>query len=140
MHISTLLEQNRTNYYKMLVVVDNSRQEDKIIQTLCKQGWTPCDVGEVVVEMVRSIPEDKIKLRIGDAIKKWFNSLPDKMIFYNTSILYSPELGRLNPVGAFKYKAREKKSLFLEGQMCGERIQYSQVGRPDYSEMDVGVN
>jgi hypothetical protein len=138
MLLSTLLEQNATNYYKMLVIVDNSHQEDKIISALTGQGWTAIDVEAEVLKLISDMPPEKIKLRIGDAIKQWFNGLPDKIILYNTSILYSPDLGRLNPVGAFKYKARERELIvLLEGQEHSERIVYSQYGRPDHCEMDV---
>ncbi len=138
MNLSELLEQNRTNYYKMLVIVDNNRDPDKIINVLKEQGWTSYDVTTEVLKMLEEIPEAKRKVRIGVKIKEWFLTLPDKVILHNTSILYSPELGKLNPVGAFKYKSRTKEIIvFLEGQVSGNRIQYSHYGRDDYNEIDV---
>ena len=59
-------------------------------------------------------------------------------MLYNTTILYSPELGRLNPVGAFKYKSRENLVIVLaEGRIAGQKLQYSEFNRPDYTEVDV---
>jgi hypothetical protein len=47
-------------------------------------------------------------------------------------------LGRLNPIGAFKYKSREKEIIaVINGQIYGERVRYSEPGRDDYTEMDV---
>jgi len=92
MQLDTLLEQNRTNHYKMLVIVDNNQQHEKIINALKDKGWTSYDVNENILRIIEDIPEDKVKLRIGDKIKQWFNLLPDKVIFYNNNILYSPEL------------------------------------------------
>jgi len=136
--LSELIKQLQTNYYKMLVIVDNGHQEEKIIRPLQAEGWTAVDVTDAILKLIETIPENKLKVRIGGKIKEWFNSLPDRLVLYNTSILYSPELGRLNPVGAFKYKSREKEIVvLLEGHLSGNRIQYSQYARPDYTEMDV---
>ena len=139
MKMQELIKQNRSNHYKMLVVVDNNNQQDKIINKLKDDGWEAYDVTKSIVEITKDIPDDKIKLRIGEQIKKWVKSLPDKIILYNTNILYSPELGRLNPIGAFKYKSRDREMiLFVEGHTSGNRIRYSTYDRDDYSEMDVG--
>ncbi|HPU35315.1 MAG TPA: BREX-3 system P-loop-containing protein BrxF [Bacillota bacterium] len=126
MKLSELIKQLQTNYYKMLVIVDNGHQEEKIIRPLQAEGWTAVDVTDAILKLIETIPENKLKVRIGGKIKEWFNSLPDRLVLYNTSILYSPELGRLNPVGAFKYKSREKEIVvLLEGHLSGNRIQYS---------------
>lgn len=138
MKLHDLIRQMQSNYYKMLVIVDNGHQPERIIEALQEEGWTPVDVTEAVLKLVEGIPENKVKVRIGGKLKEWFHSLPDRLILYNTNILYSPELGRLNPVGAFKYKSREKEVIvLLEGHLAGNRIQYSRYGRPDYTEMDV---
>lgn len=138
MQLDTLLEQNRTNHYKMLVIVDNNKEHEMIINALKDDGWTGYDVEENILGIIEEIPEKKVKLRIGDKIKGWFNSLPDKVILYNNNILYSPDLGKLNPVGAFKYRSRDKECIvILEGQVSGDRIQYSEYRREDHVEMDV---
>lgn len=138
MKLTTYLDQNRTNHYKMLVIVDNNHQHEKIINVLQDEGWSNYDVNENILNILEKIPEGKIKLRIGSKIKEWFNKLPDKVILYNTNILYSPELGKLNPIGAFKYRSRDKECIvFLEGSVSGNRIQYSEYGKEDHVEMDV---
>jgi|LFRM01.2.fsa_nt_gb hypothetical protein len=138
MKLETLLEQNRNNYYKMLVIVDNTRQYERIIEALNPQGWQAFNVTDHLLDLLEHIPEDKRRLRIGRIIKEWFRGLPDKVILHDTSILYSPELGKLNPVGAFKYKSREKEIIvIMNGHIHGQRIRYSEPGRDDYCEMDV---
>ena len=122
----------------MFVVVDNSHQHEKIVKALKKKEWNSYDVTEEVLKLLESIPTEKRKLRIGSKIKEWFNGLPDKVILYNTNILYSPDLGKLNPIGAFKYKARDKEIiLIMEGRILSNKIIYSEFGRDDYTEMDV---
>jgi hypothetical protein len=138
MQLSIFLEQNRTNHYKMLVIVDNNKKHEKIIDSLQDEGWTSYDIDENIIKIIEDIPKNKIKVRIGSKIKEWFNKLPDKVILYNTNILYSPELGKLNPIGAFKYRSRDKECIvFLEGSVSGNRIQYSEYGKEDHVEMDV---
>ncbi len=138
MNLDTLLEQNRTNHYKMLVIVDNNKQHDKIVNVLRNKGWSDYNIEDHILQLLADIPEEKRKLRIGTKIKEWFNSLPDQVILFNTNILYSPELGKLNPIGAFKYKARDKEIIIIiEGRISGNKVIYSEYGRPDYTEMDV---
>jgi hypothetical protein len=122
----------------MLIIVDNNHQHDKIISALKEEGWKSYDVNENILKIIENIPENKVKVRIGNKIKEWSNNLPDKVILYNTNILYSPELGKLNPVGAFKYRSRDRECIvILEGSVSGNRIQYSEYGKEDHVEMDV---
>ncbi len=138
MQLNTYLEQNRTNHYKMLVIVDNNHQHEKIINALQNEGWTSYDVNENILKIIENVPENKIKVRIGSKIKEWANKLPERVILYNTNILYSPELGKPNPVAAFKYRTRDRECiLILEGSVSGNRIQYSEYGKEDHVEMDV---
>jgi hypothetical protein len=138
MQLETLLEQNRTNHYKMLVVIDNNKQYGKLANLLKPKGWSVYDVTDNILKLMADIPEGKRKLRIGVKIKDWVNSLPDQIILINANILYSPELGKLNPVGAFKYKARDKEIIVvLEGRVSGSKVIYSEYNRPDFTEMDV---
>lgn len=138
MQLNTYLEQNRTNHYKMLVIVDNNHQHEKIINALQNERWTSYDVNENILKIIENVPENKIKVRIGSKIKEWANKLPDRVILYNTNILYSPELGKPNPVAAFKYRTRDRECiLILEGSVSGNRIQYSEYGKEDHVEMDV---
>ena len=51
MQLSTYLEQNSTNHYKMLVIVDNNHQQDKIINALQDKGWTSYDVEENIIKI-----------------------------------------------------------------------------------------
>ena len=138
MQLNNYLEQNRTNHYKMLVIVDNNHQHEKIINALSDQGWSSYDVNENIIKILENIPEEKVKVRIGSKIKEWVNNLPDKVILYNMNILYSPELGKLNPMGAFKYRSRDRECIaIVEGSVSGNRIQYSEYGKDDHVEMDV---
>jgi PleD family two-component response regulator len=71
MKLETLLEQNRSNYYKMLVIIDNARQNEKITGALAPKGWQAFNVTDHILELVEHIPENERKLRIGRIIKEW---------------------------------------------------------------------
>lgn len=138
MKLQDLIEENHKNYYKMLVIVDNNQQYDPVLSNLKEKGWTAYDITAEILHLIEDVPEKKRKIRIGETIKKWFNSLPEQVVFYNTNILYSPELGKLNPIGAFKYRSRTNEIvIFVEGHVSGNRIKYSEFGRSDYTEIDV---
>ncbi len=98
MKLQEFIEQTQSNHYKMLVIVDNSKQFQKVIDALSDKDYTAYDVNENILKLVEEIPEEKVKLRIGSKIKEWVKSMPDKVILYNTTILYSPEFGRLSPI------------------------------------------
>lgn len=139
MKLLELLEHNRANHYQLLVIVDNSNDPHRIINALKDKGWEAFDVNRNALQLMSNVPKDKIKLRIAGEIKKWVLSLSDKVIFYNPNILYSPDFGKMNPISAFKYRARNKEIIvIMEGHLSGNRLVYSQHGRPDYTEMDVG--
>ncbi|AKX93391.1 hypothetical protein MOTHE_c05870 [Moorella thermoacetica] len=57
MKLRDLIKQMQTNYYKMLVIVDNGRQPEKIIRPLQQEGWTAVDVTDAVLKLIESIPE-----------------------------------------------------------------------------------
>ena len=138
MDLAELVRQANTNHYRMLLVLDNEHQSEAFVQRMEAEGWTGYDVEQAVLAMLEQVPENKVKLRITGEIKKWFLQLPERVVLYNTTILYSPELGRLNPVGAFKYKSRENLVIVLaEGRIAGQKLQYSEFNRPDYTEVDV---
>ena len=56
MKLETLLEQNRNNYYKMLVIVDNTRQYERIIEALNPQGWQAFNVTDHLLDLLEHIP------------------------------------------------------------------------------------
>jgi hypothetical protein len=56
----------------------------------------------------------------------------------NVELLFSPELGRINPVDTFKRMARQRPVvLALPGRRREGLVEYSEVGREDYMPMPV---
>ena len=137
--IDTLVEENRTNYFKLLTIVGNNQSKiDNIVDYLKSKGWEVCDVEEKVLEISKDIPEDKIRLRIGEKLKKWVKSLGNRIVLVNSNILYSEQMDKIGPFSAFKYCMRNKEGiLFLDAKLRGNVAIYSIPGRPDYNEREL---
>lgn len=57
----------------------------------------------------------------------------------NIELLFSPELGKVNPVDTFKRIARQRPVvLTLPARRDGNYAEYSTVGRSDYLRMEIG--
>ncbi|ADL12900.1 BREX-3 system P-loop-containing protein BrxF [Acetohalobium arabaticum] len=139
-NLDDLIRVSRDNHYKLLTLVgDNPAKVDEITAYLEDKDWEVYDVEENVLDLIEDIPEGKIYLRIGDKIKKWVNTLGDRIVLTNTSILCSPELDKITPLGAFKYLMRGSREavLFLDARIRDNKAIYSRPGRDDYCEMDL---
>ncbi len=138
--IDNLIDENRTNHYKLLTIVGNNQVDiDKLVNYLKDKGWAAYDVEKVVFELTEDIPEDKIKLRIGTLLKKWIKQTEKKVVLYNANILYSPEMDKIGPFSAFKYSMRGDKEgvLFMDGKIRGNMVIYSTPERDDYHEREL---
>ena len=57
----------------------------------------------------------------------------------NVELLFSPELGKVNPVDTFKRIARQRPVvLALPARRDGNYAEYASVGRADYLRMEIG--
>ena len=65
---------------------------------------------------------------------------PDRRPIFvdNLEILFSPELGKINPVDTFKRISRERVVvLALPARQHGGYLEYSQMGREDHMQMSI---
>lgn len=138
--IDSLIQENRTNYYKLLTILGNNGTKiDKIVKYLQKKDWEIYDVEKEVLELTNNIPVEKIKLRIGTEIKKWVKQLGNRLVLFNSNILYSKEMDKIGPFRAFKYCMRGKKEavLFMDAKLKGVYAIYSTPDRPDYLKVEL---
>lgn len=139
-NLDNLIVENEKNWFKLLTIVGNNRlKEEEIINYLKNNGWEIYDVEAKIFELSDKIPPEKIKLRIGSEIKKWVKSLGEKLIFINTNILYSEELGKVGPYGQFKYHMRGNKEgiIFINARLKGNLAIFSTPDRLDYKETEL---
>ncbi len=138
--IDSLIKENRTNHYKLLTIVGNNQSKiANISEYLRKKGWEIYDVEEKVLEIVKNMPEEKIRLRIGTELKEWIKNLGNRIVLINSNILYSEQMDKIGPFSAFKYFMRGEKEgiLFLDAKLRGNMAIYSIPGRPDYCEREL---
>lgn len=138
--IKDLIKDNKTNHYKLLVIIGNNKVKiEEIITFLKKDDWKVYDIEEKVLDLTKEIPKEKIRLRIGTSMKKWVKSLGNKIVLVNTDILYSKEMDKIGPFDAFKYNMRGDKEgiLFMNAKLRGNYAIYSTPDRPDYSEREL---
>lgn len=138
--IEKYLDVANKNYFKLLVIPDDVKEKSEIVAFLKKDGWNNIDVTKEVLRIVEGVPEDKKRLRVAMELEKWLNNLKaDKCIFENISILFSPELGKIDPIRLIKYGfARERRAVIMfPGHIRGDKAEYSLEGKEDHMIMDV---
>ena len=139
-NIEKLLSASRDNHYKLLTLVgDEESKKKNIISYLKDEGWKIYDVERVVLDLIEDIPENKISKRIGKKLKEWVKEQGKKIVLYNTSILYSPELQLRGPVEAFRYPMRgnRKGVIFINGRLRDNKAIYSTPDKDDYTPVDL---
>ena len=139
-NLNTLIDGNKSNHYKLLTIVGNNQVKlNQIVEYLMKSGWEIHDVEEKVLEIAVSMPEEKLRLRIGAEIKKWVRELGNNIVLLNSNILYSIEMDKIGPFRAFKYCMRGEKEgiLFLDAKLRGNLAVYSTPDRPDYLAIEL---
>jgi hypothetical protein len=123
----------------LTIVGDDPSKVDQLVEYLKNTGWSVYDVEEIVLDLIKDVPEDEIKLSIGLLIKKWVKSVGNRIVLTNANILYSDEMDQIGPFDAFKYLMRGDKEgiLFLNARLKENRAIYSKPDRPDYSEREL---
>lgn len=138
--LERLIKESNNNHYKLLTLVGNEENKrDQIAEYLQAKGWVLYDVEEVVLNLVEDLPPAKIGVRLGGMLDEWIKERENRIVLTNTSILFSPELGQVNPVESFSYAMRGDKSavLFLEARLRDDKAVYSTPDRDDYAVVDL---
>ncbi len=140
-HIDTYLSLANSLRFKLWAIVGRDEAKiQNIISYLTQQKYTLVDVGIELQELYKELDnKGVINHDIGQKIKEWFNSKPDKLLLTNASILYHSEFVKISPIGAFKYNSRNKSCvLFLEDeQIISNRLYYGQTGSEEYYDKDI---
>jgi hypothetical protein len=140
-HIDTYLSLSESLRFKLWAVIGkDSSKKNNISKYLTDKGFTEVNVGAELSDLYEEIENaDQPIHDIGQKIKEWFLSKPEKLILTNASLLYDKAFMNISPVGAFKYNARNKHCvLFLEDEnLFSNRVSYGQVGTDDYYDKDI---
>jgi len=140
-HIDTYLTLSNSLRFKLWAIVGkDDYKKDKIIKYLKSKNYKLIDVAKELDHLYKELEdENEPKHDIGQKIKEWFLTKPDKIILTNASILYHKAFTKISPVGAFKYNSRNKNSvLFLEDeQVISNRISFGNAGTEEHYDKDI---
>jgi hypothetical protein len=140
-HIDTYLSLANSLRFKLWAIVGkNNDKKEKIIDYLQEKDYQLIDVAKELDFLYKELDdENEPSHDIGQKIKEWFLTKPDKIILTNASILYHKSFTKISPVGAFKYNSRNKSSvLFLEDeQVISNRVSYGQAGTEEHYDKDI---
>lgn len=127
------------NHFKLLVVPEEGVNKEEIITFLKERGWQFYNLTQELLVILDKIPEEKKRLRGSIELEKWLRSLEgDKFVFDNIELLFSPEIGKIDPIRMIKYFSRDHSAvMFFPGRVRGKQAEYSIEGKDDYMIMDV---
>ena len=133
------LSEAEQNHFKLLVVPEEGVDKEEIIASLQARGWHVYSVTKEFLRIVENIPKKKRRLRGSIEFKNWlYNLKKDKFLFDHIDVLFSPDLGKIDPIRMFKYFSRDHRSvLFFPGRIRGRQAEYSLEGKPDHMIMDI---
>lgn len=133
------LSEAAQNHFKLLVVPEEGIDKEEIIAFLDGRGWRKYSITKQFLSILEKIPKEKRRLRGSIELDKWLHNLRgQKFLFDDIDILFSPELGKIDPIRMFKYFSRDRRVvLFFSGRIRGRRAEYSIEGKPDHIVMDV---
>jgi len=142
-NINRLLKQADNLRLKLLAIVGQNEEIKKGVLTYLKsKNWTIIDVESELLslkEKLQHSDKDEDYLLISKEIKQWFEAKPNNVILINASILYHSMFQKMSPIGAFKYRTRNKNAIiFLEDEnILRNRISHSSIGKEDYYDEEI---
>jgi len=141
-HIDSYLALANGLRFKLWAIVGKDEPKKQNITNYLKDklGWSIIDVQENLADLYKELDKlDEPSHDVGIRIKEWFNSLPNKIILVNASILYHRSFTKISPIGAFKYNSRNKNCvIFLEDEeMISNRLYYGKTGSEEFYDRDI---
>jgi len=145
-NIDEILKEISSYHRSCLTVCGNNKEKRRnIISYLKDKGWIELDVMEKVHELMKKEEEADVyilKYEIGTELKKWIRNIDKNIIFLNSEVLFSKELGNFKAPERFDYFLRDSNKLgilFLNARIKNNKVIYSKPDRDDYitSEPDI---
>jgi len=138
--IQTVKEQE---YHKLVLLVgDFSSGKTQLMRRVCDEmGGAYLNVNLELTRQLLTIDARTYTTKASDLLKDLCDAqeLDAPLFLDNVELLFSPEVGRLNPVDLFKKVSRERVVvLSLPCRLTGRtRAEYSEPGRRDHTSLDI---
>ena len=141
-HIDSFLALANGLRFKLWAIVGKNEGKKQNILTYLTHtlNWEIVDVESHLADLYTELERlDEPSHDVGFKIKEWFNSLPNKIILTNASILYHKAFTKISPIGAFKYNSRNKNCIiFMEDEtLISNRLYYGQSGSEEFFDRDI---
>ena len=138
--IQTVKEQE---YHKLVLLVgDFSSGKTQLMRRVCDEiGGAYLNVNLELTRQLLTIDARTYATKASDLLKDLCDAQDGSRPLFldNVELLFSPEVGRLNPVDLFKKVSRERVVvLSLPCRLTGRtRAEYSEAGRRDHTSLDI---
>lgn len=135
----SFLDDARQNHFKLLIIPEEEINKEEVKDFLKERGWKLYNLTQELLAILEKIPKEKRRLRASIEFEKWLHELDgSKFLFDNIELLFSPEIGKIDPIRMLKYFSRDHTSvMFFPGKVRGKQAEYSIEGKEDYMIMDV---
>jgi len=140
--IQTVKEQE---YHKLVLLVgDFSSGKTRLMRGICDEvGGVYLNINLELTRQLLTIDARTYATKSSNLLKDLCDSQePNAPLFLdNIELLFSPEVGRLNPIHMFKKVSRERVVVLSVPcrLITGTRAEYSQPGRQDHMSLDLSA-
>ena len=130
-------------YHKLVLVVgDFSSGKTRLMRGVCQELGARCvNVNLELTQHLLTIDARTYDTKASDLLKNLCDSQESEgpLFLDNIELLFSPEVGRLNPIDLFKKVSRDRVIvLSLPCRMTSRtRGEYSHPGHPDHMSLDL---
>jgi AAA+ ATPase superfamily predicted ATPase len=137
----SILDLIKNEYFKLIIITGPfGSGKTRILKKLAERpDFTYLNMNLELTNRLMGIKESDYDTRAQELVKEMIDDYSDTILLIdNIEIFFSSEVGKIDPVSAFKNLARDKIIVIsIPGKQRGEKIIYSSLGRKDYLEMDI---
>lgn len=128
-------------YFKLIIITGPfASGKTRILKKLAdRPGFSYLNMNLELTNRLMGIKESDYDTRAQELVKDMIDDYSDTILLIdNIELFFSPEIGKIDPVSAFKNLSRDKIIVIsIPGKHRGGKIIYSSLDRNDYLEMDI---
>jgi len=136
------LEDLKNQYNRVIII--NKEKSEKYKQILKSRGIKIINLSSKLSELLSGLSDEEKQMEAWDLLKNYVDGLSDEIVaFDDIDYMFSPEVGKLNPIVNFNYYSRKREIniiLFINAKKRGNVLYYSEEGEKDHLDMDVSQN
>jgi hypothetical protein len=139
--LKQLLQDIKDQYHRIIII---NEEDADTYKKFCNDNKIQIiNLSAKLSELTVNLPADEKTMEAWDKLKEWMSCQKDTILaFDNIDYLFSPEVGRIDPIKNFNYYSRDKQIiiLFIKARKRNNLLIYSEEGNEDYIELDITNN